>query len=43
MALPHARALTSEFWDTYALQDQELVYPLELFAGLALRCHGSSR
>lgn len=42
-ALPPARALTGEFWDLHALKDQELVYPLELFAAIALQCNGLSR
>lgn len=42
-ALPSARALTGDFWDTYVEHDQEMLYSLELFATLALQCHGLSR
>lgn len=42
-ALPTARALTGDFWDTYVEHDQEMLYPLELFAAIAFQCHGLSR
>ena len=42
-ALPTARALTGDFWDAYVEHDQEMLYPLELFAAIAFQCHGLSR
>ena len=42
-ALPLARGSTENFWLTFVEQEQEMLYPLELFAGLALECHGLSR
>lgn len=42
-ALPLARGSTENFWLTFVEQEQEMMYPLELFAALALECHGLSR
>lgn len=42
-ALPTARALTGDLWDAYVEHDQEMLYPLELFAAIAFQCHGLSR
>lgn len=42
-ALPLARGTTENFWLTFVEQEQEMLYPLELFAALALECHGLSR
>lgn len=42
-ALPLARSLTGDFWDFYVEHDQEMLYPLELFAALTFQCHGLSR
>lgn len=42
-ALPLARGSTENFWLTFVEQEQEMLYPLELFAALALECHGLSR
>lgn len=42
-ALPLARGITGDFWDVYVEHEQEMLYPLELFAAIALECHGLSR
>eukprot|EP00752_Nemacystus_decipiens_P005147 g4670.t1 len=42
-ALPLARGSTENFWLTFVEHEQEMLYPLELFAALALECHGLSR
>lgn len=42
-ALPLARALTGDLWDAFAKHDEEIFYSLELFAALAIQCHGLSR
>lgn len=42
-ALPPARGATENFWLLFVEHEQEMLYPLELFAALALECHGLSR
>lgn len=42
-ALPLARGIAGDFWDVYVEHEQEMLYPLELFAAIALECHGLSR
>ncbi|CAM9538255.1 unnamed protein product [Ascophyllum nodosum] len=42
-ALPLPRGLTGEFWSTYVARNEEMIYPLELFAALAIQSLGLSR
>ncbi|CAN0355773.1 unnamed protein product [Ectocarpus sp. 8 AP-2014] len=42
-ALPLARGVTGDLWEIYVEHEQEMLYPLELFAAVALQCHGLSR
>lgn len=42
-ALPLARGVTGDLWEIYVEHEQEMLYPLELFAAIALQCHGLSR
>ncbi|CAM9494157.1 unnamed protein product, partial [Ectocarpus fasciculatus] len=37
------RGVTGDLWEIYVEHEQELLYPLELFAAIALQCHGLSR
>jgi hypothetical protein len=41
--LPQGRAKASEFWDQFVNEGDEVIYPLELFAWIALQCHGLTR